>query len=512
MDNNIGRCLGETSLLEVNFISKEMPKVGEYVSLKYEDKNVLGMIESLVRGSVAIHDDISDPDTIATIKEFEGDDHYIKGKIRILGDFNDNLTIPRTPAPPGTEINLADLKDLNQIFEVKNGLKIGKLINQADVEVNVDINNMVSRHLAILAMTGAGKSNTVAVVVDELLKYNGCIFIFDMHSEYINTDFKNGNVNLIEAKINPIYMSFSEIKKLAKIPDNAYIQERYFREAHKNVLERAKNGEIIRDQFIESMKNLLEKWAEGEDFKGQSVTRDKKTIIDVLNKIDDFESRYGNILDLSTGNILSKVKLGEVNVLDLGSVDETAAEILVAHVLRNALDQKKKNIKKNDNDDDKKLKFPVFFVLEEAHILAPDNRNTKSKYWISRIAREGRKFGLGLCMVSQSPKSLDKNSLSQANNMIILRLVEPKDQRHVQEASESLSKDLMDQLPSLNKGEAIIIGLMTKIPTLVKIDKFDGNLGGEDIDIVNVWKNSFEDEEKALKEEEDEHNDLEEEY
>ncbi len=60
--------------------------------------------------------------------------------------------------------------------------------------------------------------------------------------------------------------------------------------------------------------------------------------------------------------------------------------------------------------------------------------------------------------------------LSQMNNMIILRLVAPEDQKHVQSASESLSGDLVKQLPSLNVGEAILTGLMTNVPTLVKID------------------------------------------
>ena len=133
------------------------------------------------------------------------------------------------------------------------------------------------------------------------------------------------------------------------------------------------------------------------------------------------------------------------------------------------------------------LNILCFFILEEAHILAPKSRSAGSKYWISRIAREGRKFGVGLCMVSQSPKSLDPDSLSQANNMIILRLVEPQDQRHVQTASESLSDDLVKQLPSLNIGEAIVLGLMSKIPTLVKIDEFAGKLSGGDLDIVAEW-------------------------
>ena len=54
----IGRCVGETSLIDVSFISKEMPKVGQYVTMEYDGKNVLGMIEGLVRGSVSINSEI----------------------------------------------------------------------------------------------------------------------------------------------------------------------------------------------------------------------------------------------------------------------------------------------------------------------------------------------------------------------------------------------------------------------------------------------------------------------
>ena len=82
--------------------------------------------------------------------------------------------------------------------------------------------------------------------------------------------------------------------------------------------------------------------------------------------------------------------------------------------------------------------------------------------------------------------------------MIILRLVEPKDQKHVQAASESLSDDLVGQLPSLNIGEALVLGLMTKVPTLVKIDEFKGRSVGGDIDIVGAWSQSIKDKEENL--------------
>ena len=199
--------------------------------------------------------------------------------------------------------------------------------------------------------------------------------------------------------------------------------------------------------------------------KSQEEGSDKQ-IVDVMNKIEDSKDKYGNLFDNNMSNILSSIKVGHVNVLDLSQTGESVSEVLVSHIMRNAL-QRRKNAVHGSSDDT--LDHPVFFIIEEAHILAPNKRDSQSKYWIQRVAREGRKFGLGLCLVSQSPKTVDHDALSQMNNMIILRLVEPEDQRHVQSASESLSKDLINQLPSLNVGEAIVLGLMSKVPTLVAV-------------------------------------------
>ena len=478
----IGRCIGETSLVSVSFISKEMPKVGEYVTLEYDGRKILGMIETMVRGSPSLNIEIYDPDTIAKIREIEGDDYYIRGKVTILGDIDDDLNLPRTPAPPGTPIYKASKDILNDIFEMKNSLKLGHLISQEEIEVGVDINKMVSRHLAILAMTGAGKSNTVSVIIDELLRYKGTMLVFDMHSEYSDAEFSNGDVNVIQPIVNPHYMEFNEIKDLANIKSSAHIQERYFRKAFTKAKERISEGKVDTNDFLEIMYGILESKYNDEDLNKGT----KNDILAVMNKITDLMVKYDKLFNTNIGNILSQIKPGKANVLDLGQVDENTAEVLVAHVLRHALYSRKKFIRNHDRNE---LRIPIFFIVEEAHILAPQSRNPNSKYWITRIAREGRKFGLGLCLVSQSPKSVDGETLAQANNMIILRLVEPKDQKHVQTASESLSEDLVQQLPSLNIGEALVLGLMTKVPTLVKIDEFKGRQRGGDLDIIEQWMN-----------------------
>ena len=490
----VGICVGETSLTEVTFISDKMPQVGEYVTIEYDGKKVLGMIENLVRGNDALNIDINDFKAIRQISKIGAEDNYIRGKVKILGDVNDNLKLPRTPVLPGNEIKLADAEILKEIFKVTNPIKLGALVNQSDVEVNVEANPILSRHLAILAMTGAGKSNTVAVLIDQLLGYSVPVFIFDMHGEYKDAEFPNGNVNVIKPKINPQYMTFYEIKKLVNIPSNGYIQERHFRRAFKKAKEMLSDGVAHTNNFLQIIYDILEadSQVEGSD----------KQIVDVMNKIDDSMDRYSNLFDQYTGNILTSIKKAHANVLDLSQVDESVASVLVSHILRNSL-QRSKNAAHSGNKKEL-LDNSIFFILEEAHILAPNKRDSDSKRWIQRVAREGRKFGLGLCLVSQSPKTVDHDALSQMNNMIILRLVEPEDQRHVQSASESLSQDLINQLPSLNVGEAIVLGLMTRVPTLVKIDKFKGRQHGDDMDIVSHFINSQKDDEKEIDDLEDE--------
>lgn len=490
----VGICVGETSLTEVTFISDKMPQVGEYVTIEYDGKKVLGMIENLVRGNDALNIDINDFKAIRQISKIGAEDNYIRGKVKILGDVNDNLKLPRTPVLPGTEIKLADAEILKEIFKVTNPIKLGALVNQSDVEVNVEANPILSRHLAILAMTGAGKSNTVAVLIDQLLGYSVPVFIFDMHGEYKDAEFPNGNVNVIKPKINPQYMTFYEIKKLVNIPSNGYIQERHFRRAFKKAKEMLSDGVAHTNNFLQIIYDILEadSQVEGSD----------KQIVDVMNKIDDSMDRYSNLFDQYTGNILTSIKKAHANVLDLSQVDESVASVLVSHILRNSL-QRSKNAAHSGNKKEL-LDNSIFFILEEAHILAPNKRDSDSKRWIQRVAREGRKFGLGLCLVSQSPKTVDHDALSQMNNMIILRLVEPEDQRHVQSASESLSQDLINQLPSLNVGEAIVLGLMTRVPTLVKIDKFKGRRHGDDMDIVSHFINSQKDDKKEIDDLEDE--------
>ncbi|MCD7781773.1 MAG: ATP-binding protein [Methanosphaera sp.] len=479
-DEIIGRCYGETGTDTVSFVSTEMPQVGEYVYLEYDGKIIMGTIDKLHSGSLTLREDIIKPDTIEKILNIEGDiDNYVRGSISIIGD-KDNLIKPRRPAPPGTIVKRANIELLQEVFKMDDGLKLGTILNQPEVDVKVDINKLVNRHVAILAMTGSGKSNTTSVIMDGLLKVHAPILVFDMHGEYIDAEFENGKTAKIQAKINPNDLTLSEYKKLAQVGDNAVNQEKYLRDAHKYAEDEVKEGRADHQSFIELMRSNLSQTLNEKENEDKKNSSHIDAINQVYFKLDDMEKKYNTLLDSNdVGDIIDQIEPSRINIIPLHNLDERAMDILVNHVLYNILQRRKNG----------QIEYPIFIVIEEAHILAANNRNTRSKETISRIAREGRKFGVGLCLVSQSPKNLDSATLSQVNNLIIMRLVEPKDQKHVQESSEGIDNNILDKLPSLNVGEAVIIGQMTKVPVSVKIDAFKGKLMGRDPNVLEIWGN-----------------------
>ncbi len=463
--DRMGLCVGEADTKHVSIIAKRMPEVGEYAVIEYDGHRVLAVVEEVTRGSATISEKLLSAETVERIVRIEGaGEQYIRARLRLLGEV-ESLGMVKLPPPPGAPVYRADPGTLRRIFSSGN-IKLGTLLSHPEVEVYIDANRMVTRHLAVLAITGAGKSNTVSVLIDGLLRLGGMPVVFDMHSEYAEAEF-SGEVRVLKPKLNPRYMLYAELRRLVNIDDKAYIQERYLREAHRHALSHG------RGSMIDVMLAYLEEVYSGEEL----TATEKNSVSGVMNKLQDFRERYGEILDEHAPEMVELLTPGALNVVDLGEVDEDYADVIVSHLLRKLLLRRKR-----------REVAPAFCILEEAHILAPAHRSTLSKYWIDRIAREGRKFGIGLCLVSQRPKSLDPNSLSQANNAIIMRLVEPSDQRHVQQASERLSDELLAQLSSLNTGEAVVLGLMTRLPALVKVMKFRGKLAGGDPDVVAEWQ------------------------
>ena len=477
MNEILGYIIGETTNTELSFLSLGMPEIGGYVLMKYGNKNILGMVESVVQGC-PVFDEVLSVNDLIKLKNLENEDsYYIMGKIKVLGDI-ENKEIPRAPPKPGTEVYIADNNSLKNMFS-EGHLKIGKLVSR-EVPVRLDANKLCSRHLAILAITGMGKSNTVSVLLSELNKINGTVVVFDVHGEYKSIKSNNSdnilNTNIVEPQINIFNISSSALCDLAGVDAQATKQRPYINKAIKSVKKQYDEVDFnSAEDYVNSIIFELELYIE-------INKKDAESIQTAIFRLEDMLQFKNHIIRLHY-NPIEEIKDNHINILPLDGLDENDMDIIISYFSKEILKNRKKSFRNNTPK-------PVFLIFEEAHLIVPQNRNTKSKYYISRIAREGRKFGVGICLVSQRPKTLDQESLSQCNNLIISKLIEPSDQSHVQHASENLSEDLLKQLPSLNIGEAVIIGPCLKIPAIVKIDKFDGEYKGEDIDIVGIWGNN----------------------
>ncbi len=114
----------------------------------------------------------------------------------------------------------------------------------------------------------------------------------------------------------------------------------------------------------------------------------------------------------------------------------------------------------------------TLLVVEEAHNLAPADSDTASKRALLRIAREGRKWGLSLVLVSQRPGFIDQGILSQASSLVALRITNPDDLSSLRRGVESATQEAVERLPDLDPGQAIVSGPAVperRIPLLVHI-------------------------------------------
>jgi transcription initiation factor TFIIB len=147
---------------------------------------------------------------------------------------------------------------------------------------------------------------------------------------------------------------------------------------------------------------------------------------------------------------------------------------------------------------------PFIFVVEEAHQFAPEGEERSaaiSKNIIETIAREGRKFNACLVLVSQRPIQLSTTALSQCNTSILLRIVNPYDIKHITESCEGITSDIMEMLPGLRVGEAIITGGAVNFPLLVQVktrktkssEKLGVNLEDVSINFLNLKEKNKED-------------------
>ncbi|MCQ6253849.1 ATP-binding protein [Methanocaldococcus sp.] len=226
------------------------------------------------------------------------------------------------------------------------------------------------------------------------------------------------------------------------------------------------------------------KYYDGKYWRTKTLKKDDEMAINrVIEKLNLFINKNKNILGDNDG--MFNLKSDKINVLPLQKIENEEAITIVGEFLKRVLKERIKAAQ-DEEVEIKVFEKPTLVIIEEAHIFAVKSLKDRSGYWISKIAKEGRKFGVGLGLVSQRPKELNPTTLSQMNTKIILRIIEPTDQRYILESSENIGEDLPLDLPQLSTGEAVIVDSSLPLPALVKIKKYDGVLGREDgFEILN---------------------------
>ena len=195
----------------------------------------------------------------------------------------------------------------------------------------------------------------------------------------------------------------------------------------------------------------------------------KMGVISLLERINDdglFVSNPTKMTDL--------VKNGQATVINLKGCNQDTSEI-VAYKIVNDLFQLRKMGRIP----------PLFLILEEAHNFCPQAENPTSKKPIKTVAGEGRKFGMGLCVISQRPAKVDKNVISQCNTQILMKLTNPNDIKAVS-TGEGITETVISEIRNLNPGYAFVIGLT--IPILAKIRVRKSKHGGIAEDVMKKPK------------------------
>ncbi|MDD5005054.1 MAG: ATP-binding protein [Candidatus Omnitrophica bacterium] len=458
----------------------------------------------------------------------------------------------------GDQVHLVTIDDLKIIYgnmDDKTSISIGQISASESLSARLDIDKLVTRHVALLGSTGSGKSNAVTVFLCEIAKGkfpSARILLIDPHGEYgtalgryarvfkINADVQNGEYPLF---IPYWALPFGELLKtfvgVLTDPQEEYVREKIFSkklEASKLLSSPPEEAALSADSPIPF--SLKELWYQLDRFERLTINRGANGVItEALIKEGDSDSlvsaqfephsttntnpylnnqakgilRYLNNIrnrlvdqrfnfffhsgewepakdgkikkDLDALLIDWLAHDRPITVLDLSGVPPEITAIVSGAVIRIAYDA----LFWAQDLPIGGRKQPLLMVLEEAHMYLQAGEESVASTSVRSIAKEGRKYGLGLMLVTQRPSELDPTVLSQCGTTIALRMTNGQDRGHVSSAVQDDLSDMLALIPSLRTGEALIFGEAVKIPSRVRIDAATKAPRSEDPKVSMAW-------------------------
>lgn len=503
---------GETSNQYIFITSNtQAVKVGDFVYYEVQDPQsqtlqILGKISQVqlldhIPDRIFADTEI-DPSTIVALVGFTHPNPEIYAvTVEVIGYFNQKMGFinPRRAPDPGAKVFLASNRLLKSILNKRDetaigGAHLGSLLlrDEGAVPVVLDVKEMVSTHLAILAGTGSGKSYTAGVLIEELLlpKNRAAVLIFDPHGEYhtlaemqshpkfFGEDGYRPKVKVLspqEIKIRVSSLNFFDI--LTLLPETT--------DRQKSFLEKAFRKTTQFNPIRWTIQDLIDAVNEADSAEDGSQGSSAAALEWKLEQIDR-SPYFDNLQHLAPKDLFEP---GQVTILQMHEISQEEQQVIAAAILRQANYARINTHKgKIQPGDENYLPYPVFILLEEAHRFAPAHEPSRCKQVLRTILSEGRKFGLGVGLITQRPGKLDSDILSQCMSQFLMRIVNPADQENLRHSVEAAGRDLLQELPALSKGQVIVSGVCVNTPVLCKVRKRYTQHGGETLDILGLWQ------------------------
>jgi DNA helicase HerA-like ATPase len=440
------------------------------------------------------------------------------GEITAKGGFERGIAhFPTT----GGELHLVTAGTLKVLFSKYSAadFKVGTLSSFDSVDVFMDPDAFFGRHAAILGQSGSGKSWTVTSFIQSTLRAmpNAHVIILDLHGEYgtkewdpsTTSPFPADKVRCIRASDLEIpywLLTYEELIELIIDADdpNASVQIAFLRgvllELKNEANEHLGLGHITVDspiyfsmeELIRRIKAANETTADFGKTKTALTGKFDQLLVKLLSRLND--TRYDFLLkpkkrtssESLPGLLRDFVGLGDpgakVTVLDLSSIPFDIHPTVTAQIARLAFEFNYWNPACRE--------FPLFLVAEEAHAYIPrahisGHQGTRRSF--ERIAKAGRKYAVGLCVVSQRPNELSETVLSQCSTFVCLRITNPEDQEYVRALVPDAARGILEALTSLAQGEAIATGEGVPMPVRFRVTMPDPPPNAQDIEYADMW-------------------------
>ena len=424
---------------------------------------------------------------------------------------------PWIPPQSGKQIFLADDEMLANILSRKRrsqpgSATIGSLLTRAPdaVPIVLSVKDLVSTHLAIIASTGAGKSYLASVIIEELMQPHNkaCVLIIDPHGEYSTLDqianfprfaeqsdgrgprgaSYSAQVKVYKPEQVKVRISTLDMGDMRHLLTEMTEKQQYLLSRALRKVKEGRNGAPWGANDLKNAIRAVSKQKGDDDSDGAD---DSSTVHALTWRV---EQRFVNSFtfdDTQHLDLQEIFKPGQCTVLQLNEIDERDQQVIVATLLRRLNKARMDTERGKVHSGESFLPYPVFVLLEEAHHFAPGGTEVVSTSILKQVLAEGRKFGIGVGLISQRPGKLDADVLSQCQTQCIMRIVNEIDQKSVAAAIEGVGRDLLDNLPALSKGQVIIAGAAVNTPVICRVGQRITRHGGESKDAPDMWQQYF---------------------